>query len=64
MALRYKYIASAGGVSGTALAKKYGFSNSTTDYKDILGDEDVNLVLITTRHDKHASMVTEALSRR
>ncbi len=58
----YKYIASAGGVSGTALANKYGFTHSTTDYKEILRDEDVDLVLITTRHDKHASMVTEALA--
>ena len=58
----YKYIASAGGVSGTALAKKYGFSHSTTDYKEILIDKDVDLVLITTRHDKHAAMTTEALA--
>ena len=58
----YKYIASAGGVSGTALAKKYGFSHSTTDYKEILKDPDVDLVLITTRHDKHAAMVAESLA--
>ena len=57
----YKYIASAGGVSGTAMAKKYGFSHSTTDYKEILKDPEVDLVMITTRHDKHASMTTEAL---
>lgn len=57
----YKYIASAGGVTGTALAKKYGFSHSTTDYQQILNDTDVDLVLITTRHDKHASMVQESL---
>ena len=58
----YKYVASAGGVSGTALANKYGFTHSTTDYKEILKDEDVDLVLITTRHDKHPSMVIEALA--
>ena len=58
----YKCIASAGGVSGTALAKKYGFSQSTTDYKEILNDEDVDLVLITTRHDKHACMSIESLA--
>ena len=57
----YKYIASAGGVSGTALAKKYGFSHSTTNYQDILADSEVDLVIITTRHDKHASMTAEAL---
>ena len=58
----YKFIASAGGVSGTALARKYGFSHSTTDYKEIFKDENVDLVLITTRHDKHASMSAEALT--
>lgn len=56
-----KYIASAGGVSGTALAKKYNFSYSTTDYKEILKDEEVDLVMITTRHDQHASLVVESL---
>jgi predicted dehydrogenase/threonine dehydrogenase-like Zn-dependent dehydrogenase len=58
----YKYIASNGGVSGTALAKKYGIANSTTDYKEILKDSNVDLVLITTRHNLHASMVIESLN--
>jgi predicted dehydrogenase/threonine dehydrogenase-like Zn-dependent dehydrogenase len=56
-----KYIASSAGLSGTTLAKKFGISNSTTDYTQILKDDDVDLVLITTRHDKHAGMVLEAL---
>ncbi len=56
-----KYIASSAGLSGTTLAKKFGISNSTTDYKQILSDAEVDLVLITTRHDKHAGMVIEAL---
>ncbi len=54
-------IASAGGVSGTALAKKYGIANSTTDYKTILQDPAVAMVLITTRHNQHASMTAESL---
>jgi predicted dehydrogenase/threonine dehydrogenase-like Zn-dependent dehydrogenase len=58
---KYKYIASAAGLSSTVLAKKYGFSHSTTDYQVILDDKDVDLVLITTRHDKHATMASEAL---
>ncbi|MES2544101.1 MAG: bi-domain-containing oxidoreductase [Bacteroidota bacterium] len=57
----YKYIASQGGVSGTSMAKKYGFSHSTTDYKEILKDNEVDLVLITTRHNLHATMSEEAL---
>ncbi|MEP7106925.1 MAG: bi-domain-containing oxidoreductase [Ferruginibacter sp.] len=56
-----KYIASAGGVSANALAKKYGCSHSTTDYKQILADNEVDLVIITTRHNQHASMTIEAL---
>ena len=58
----YKYIASNGGVTGTALAQKYGIANSTTDYKEILKDQEVDLVLITTRHNLHASMVIETLN--
>src|SRR5690606_23635848 len=57
----YKYIASQGGVSGTAMAQKHGFSHSTTDYRDILQDADVDLVLITTRHNLHARMVIDSL---
>src|SRR5690606_35384692 len=56
-----KYIASSGGLSGTTLAKKFGVAKSTTDYKNILQDNEVDLVLITTRHNSHASMVQEAL---
>ena len=54
-------IASKGGVSGTALAKKYGITKSTTDSASILKDEAVDLVIVTTRHDQHARMVAEAL---
>lgn len=57
----FKYIASAGGVTGTTLAKKYGFAYSTTDYQEILKDSDVDLVMITTRHNLHAGMVNESL---
>lgn len=56
-----KTIASASGVSGTALAKKYGFHTTTTDYKSILNDEEVDLVMITTRHNLHAPQVVECL---
>lgn len=56
-----KYIASQGGVSGTAMAQKHDIANSTTDYKVILNDPEVDLVIITTRHNMHASMVQESL---
>jgi predicted dehydrogenase len=56
-----KYISSAGGLTARSLAKKYGIAASTTDYKSILADPEVHLVMITTRHNLHASMVTETL---
>tara|TARA_R100001143_G_scaffold61852_1_gene63672 strand:+ start:928 stop:3057 length:2130 start_codon:yes stop_codon:yes gene_type:complete len=56
-----KTISSAGGVSGSELAKKYGFSQSATDNDEIWNDPDIDLVLITTRHNQHASMAIKAL---
>jgi predicted dehydrogenase/threonine dehydrogenase-like Zn-dependent dehydrogenase len=57
-----KTIASQGGLNGTLLAKKYGFANSTTDSNEILKDNDIDLVMITTRHDLHASQAIDALN--
>ncbi len=56
-----KYIASERGLSGTTTAKKYNIAQSTTDYKDILDDDEIDAVLITTRHDQHAKLVVESL---
>jgi predicted dehydrogenase/threonine dehydrogenase-like Zn-dependent dehydrogenase len=58
---QYKYIASKGGVSGTAMAQKHGFSHSTTNVQDVLQDNEVDLVLITTRHNLHANMTIKCL---
>lgn len=57
----FKYIASSGGVSGTTLAKKFGFTRSTTNYNEIIKDPEVDTVFITTRHNSHAKFVIEAL---
>jgi predicted dehydrogenase/threonine dehydrogenase-like Zn-dependent dehydrogenase len=59
--INLKYIASANGLSGTALAQKHGIAFSTTDYNEILKDEEVDLVMITTRHNQHARLTIEAL---
>lgn len=56
-----KYIASAQGMTAKVMAKKYGAAMATSDYHEILNDKDVDLVMITTRHDLHARMVIEAL---
>lgn len=54
-------IASAAGLTGTTLAKKHKIGKSTTDYKSIINDPAIDLVIITTRHNEHARMVTESL---
>lgn len=56
-----KYICSSKGLSSTILAKKYGISNSSTDYHSVLNDNEVDSVLITTRHNQHAPITIEAL---
>jgi predicted dehydrogenase/threonine dehydrogenase-like Zn-dependent dehydrogenase len=60
---KLKFISSSGGLTGTVLAKKYSISNSTTDNSLIFKDEDVDLVMITTRHNSHASLAIEALEK-
>lgn len=54
-------ISSANGLSGTHLAKQYGIPISTTDYREILSDPLVGMVMITTRHNLHAKLILEAL---
>lgn len=56
-----KTIASAGGLNATLLAKKFGVAQSTTDYQQILNDPDIDLCVITTRHNSHARLTIEAL---
>jgi predicted dehydrogenase/threonine dehydrogenase-like Zn-dependent dehydrogenase len=56
-----KYITSSTGLSGTILAKKYNIAQSTTDYQTILHDSEVDLVMITTRHNTHAKFVIESI---
>ena len=56
-----KYIASAGGLSAKTLAKKGNITYASSDFKEILNDEQVDMVIITTRHNLHAPMVKEAL---
>jgi predicted dehydrogenase/threonine dehydrogenase-like Zn-dependent dehydrogenase len=59
---KLKYISSAAGLTGTTLAKKYKILASTTDNSLILSDNDVDLVMITTRHNSHARLVVDALN--
>lgn len=49
------------GHKAKSVAEKYHAAYATTDYQDVLKDKDVDLVLIATRHDSHASLTLQAL---
>ena len=42
-------------------AKKFGFRYCTTDVNQVLNDDEINTVIISTRHDSHAELVLKAL---
>lgn len=58
---KLKFISSSAGLSGTTLAKKFGVAQSTTNNNLILEDSEVDLIMVTTRHNAHARMVIDAL---
>jgi predicted dehydrogenase/threonine dehydrogenase-like Zn-dependent dehydrogenase len=49
------------GSNAAAVAKRSGAAYSTTEYDEVLADEEVDLVLISTRHNLHAEMTLRAL---
>ncbi len=55
-------VATTTGVTAQHIAKKFGFTYATTDYREILGDPGIGSVLITTRHNLHGRLVVEALA--
>jgi predicted dehydrogenase len=57
---RLRSVVSASGVSGIYAARKFGFEQATTDAVAVTGDKEINVAVIATRHDSHASYVLQA----
>lgn len=57
-----KAVMSRSGLPAATLAEQFGAEYSTTNFKRILNDKEIELVVITTRHDTHASFAIEALN--
>ena len=55
-------IMSRDGGNATKAANDYHAAKVTTDYRDILNDEDIDVVIITTRHNLHFQYVVDALN--
>ena len=54
-------IATATGKNARAIGTQFGFRTCTTDYRELLGDPEIDAIVIATRHESHARMVTAAL---
>jgi len=54
-------IASRTGSNAKSTAQKFGAKYATTDYMEILGDRNIDAVIISTRHNLHSGMAIEAL---
>ena len=54
-------VATATGISGKDTARKFGFEYCTTDYRELLKDDEINTIFVTTRHHLHGRLVLEAL---
>ncbi len=54
-------LATTTGRTAKAVGEQFGFEFCSTDYHELLRREDINTVLIATRHDTHAAMAAEAI---
>lgn len=59
--LRLHTLSSSSSANTYHSGKKYGFENCSTDYRDVLNNDEMNVVVILTPHSLHAKMVVEAL---
>jgi predicted dehydrogenase/threonine dehydrogenase-like Zn-dependent dehydrogenase len=54
-------VCSTSGVRGKSYARRYGAAYCCTDFADILKDPEIDVVVITTRHQYHAEQALAAL---
>lgn len=61
-AARIKSIATATGLTAAHAGKKFGCDYVTSDYKEIINDNEINAVIIATRHNLHSQIAIDALN--
>jgi predicted dehydrogenase len=59
--VQLRAVHSANGARGKSYAKRFGAEYCCTDYKEILDDSDIDIVLIATRNQYHAAQSLQAL---
>jgi predicted dehydrogenase/threonine dehydrogenase-like Zn-dependent dehydrogenase len=59
---RLHTVVTTGSVRGWHAARRFGFENVATDVEAVLGNREINAVVIATRHDTHAALACRALA--
>ena len=59
----FRSIATATGISAHDVGKRFGFAVAESSADEVLNDNDINLIVIGTRHDSHAELARKALER-
>ncbi len=59
----FRAIATASGVSARDIGERYGFAYCASGADEIINDDEVNLIVIATRHDTHALLARHSLER-
>lgn len=60
--LNWVGLATASGISSGHAGRRYGFQYATSDVGELIEDERINTIVVLTRHNLHAELVSTALS--
>lgn len=59
--VRLRAIASAGGLSAKSVGDRHGFEYCAGGFEELLNDDQIHAVVISTRHDTHAKFAAQAM---
>ncbi|BEQ16228.1 bi-domain-containing oxidoreductase [Desulfoferula mesophila] len=60
--VRIKGVATGSGLTARNVAQRYRAETISSDYKDLLAEQDLHGLIVATRHDTHAEIVTTVLN--
>ncbi|MCX6142880.1 MAG: bi-domain-containing oxidoreductase [Ignavibacteriales bacterium] len=61
--VRLRGISTKSGLSSRHTGERYGFEYATSDYTEVLADDQIGSILICTRHHLHANLIAEAIRK-
>ncbi len=59
---QFKGLATTGGVGTSQAQDVFSFEYTTNNYKDLIEDSNIDLIVISTQHNTHAKFIVEALN--